>query len=133
MMPGPKPLLVTVSEKQRGLLDDLSRRPTSPQRLVRRVQTILAAADGVSNEAIARRLRRCRDTVRDWRQRWQEGAQALDAAEAAGDADKVLLARIEALLDEAPRLGSPGDFSAEQLAQIISVACESPEDCGRTP
>ena len=69
--------------------------------------------------------------MRDWRQRWQEGTQALEAAEAAGDADKVLLARIEALLADAPRSGSPGDFSAEQLAQIISVACESPEDGGR--
>jgi putative transposase len=66
-----------------------------------------------------------------WRRRWQAGAEALEAAEAAGDADKVLLARIEALLDDAPRPGAPGDFSAEQLAQIISVACESPEDSGR--
>lgn len=130
-MPGPKPLSVTLSEKQRGLLEHLSRRQASPHRLVRRVQTILAAADGVSNEAIAQRLHLCRDTVRDWRQRWQEGAEALEAAEVAGDADKVLLARIEALMDDAPRSGSPGDFSAEQLAQIISVACESPEDCGR--
>jgi putative transposase len=131
MMPGPKPLSVTLSEKQRGLLEHLSRRQTSPHRLVRRVQTILAAADGFSNDAIARRLNLCRDTVRDWRQRWQEGTQALEAADAAGDADKVLLARIEALLADAPRSGSPGDFSAEQLAQIISVACESPEDGGR--
>lgn len=130
-MPGPQPLSVTLSEKQRGLLDHLSRRQTSPHRLVRRVQTILAAADGVSNEAIARRLHLCRDTVREWRQRWQDGAEALEAAEAAGEADKALLARIEALLDDASRSGSPGDFSAEQLAQIISVACEAPEDSGR--
>lgn len=130
-MSGPPPLSVTLSDKQRGLLDHLSRRQTSPHRLVRRVQTILAAADGLSNEANARRLHLCRDTVRDWRQRWQDGAEALEAAEAAGEADKVLLGRIAALLDDAPRSGSPGDFSAAQLAQIISVACEAPEDCGR--
>jgi putative transposase len=130
-MPGPKPLSVTLSEKQRALLEQLRRRQTSPQRLVRRVNTILAAADGDNNESIAQRLGLDRDTVRMWRQRWQTGAEALDAAEAAGDADKVLLSRIEALLDDAPRSGAPGDFSAEQLAQIISVACESPEDSGR--
>ena len=130
-MPGPKPLSVTLSEKQHALLEHLSRRQTSSQRLVRRVNTILIAADGASNESIARRLRLDRDTVRMWRRRWQAGAEALDAAEAAGDADKVLLARIEALLDDAPGPGSPGDFSAEQLAQLISVACESPEDSGR--
>ena len=130
-MPGPKPLSVTLSEKQRGLLEHLSRRQTSPHRLVRRVQTILAAAEGASNEAIARRLHLCRDTVRHWRQRWRAGAEALEAAEAAGETDKALLARMVALLDDAPRAGAPGDFSAEQLAQIISVACESPEDSGR--
>ena len=130
-MPGPKPLSVALSEKQHALLEHLSRRQTSSQRLVRRVNTILSAADGASNESIARRLRLDRDTVRMWRRRWQAGAEALAAAEAAGDADKVLLARIEALLDDAPRPGSPGTFSAEQLAQLIAVACESPEDSGR--
>ncbi len=123
-MPGPKPLSVTLSEKQRALLEQLGRRQTSPQRLVRRVHTILAAADGQSNESIAKRLELDRDTVRMWRQRWHAGAATLDTAEVAGDADKVLLSRIEALLDDAPRSGAPGDFSVEQLAQIISVACE---------
>jgi putative transposase len=131
MMPGPKPLSVILSEKQRALLERLKRRQTSPQRLVRRVDTILAAADGENNESIAHQLGLNRTTVWTWRQRWRDGAEALDAAEAAGDADQALLARIEAMLDDAPRSGSPGSFSAEQLAQIISVACESPEDCGR--
>ena len=30
-----------------------------------------------------------------------------------------------------PRLGSPGKFTAEQLAQIFAVACTKPEDSGR--
>ncbi len=130
-MPGPKPLCVTLSEKQRVLLEQLSRGQTNSQRLVRRVNTILAAAGGASNESIAQRLSLDRDTVRLWRRRWRAGAEALNAAEAAGDADKVLLTRIKTLLDDAPRAGAPGEFSAEQLAQLISVACESPEDCGR--
>lgn len=61
---------MTLSEKQRSLLDQLDRRQTNPHRLVHRVQTILAAADGVSNDAIARRLNLGCETVRDWRQRW---------------------------------------------------------------
>lgn len=130
-MPGPKPLCVTLSDKQRGLLEHLLRRQTSRQRLVRRAKTILAAADGASNEAIAAHLDLDRNTVRTWRQRWWSGADTLAAAEAAGEADKALRLRIEALLDDAPRPGTPGEFSAEQLPQIISVACEAPEDSGR--
>jgi putative transposase len=131
LMPGPKPLCVTLSDKQRGRLDHLLRRQTSRQRLVRRAKTILAAADGASNEAIAAHRDLDRTTVRTWRQRWWSGADTLAAAEAAGEADKALRLRIAALLDEAPRSGTPGEFSAEQLTPIISVACEAPEDSGR--
>jgi len=130
-MPGPKPLWVTLSEKQRALLEQLIRRQTSPQRLVRRAKTIVAAADGASNESVAVRFGLNRNTVRTWRHRWCSGADALAAAEAAGDTDKALCRRIEGMLDDAPRSGMPGVFSAEQLTQIISVACESPEDSGR--
>jgi putative transposase len=42
-----------------------------------------------------------------------------------------LRARIEAVLADAPRPGTPETFSAEQLTQIISVACESPQASGR--
>ena len=79
MMPGPKPLSVILSKKQRGLLERLKRRQTSPQRLVRRVDTILAAADGANNESIAHQLGLNPPTVWTWRQRWRAGAEALDA------------------------------------------------------
>jgi transposase len=130
-MPGPKPFCVTLSDKQREILEHLIRRQTSSQRLIRRAKTVLAAANGASNESIAVRLSLDRNTVRTWRHRWWSGADALAAAEAAGDTDKALRLRIEGMLDDAPRPGTPGEFSAEQLAQIISVACESPEDSGR--
>ena len=45
-MPGPKPLQVTLNDKQRDFLEHLVRRQTSPQRLVRRAKTILHAAAG---------------------------------------------------------------------------------------
>jgi hypothetical protein len=112
IMPGPKPLYVTLSDKQRRLLEHLMRRQTSPQRLVRRAKTIFAAADGAGNESIAARFRLDRNTVRTWRYCWWSGADALAAAEAAGDADKTLRLRIAGLLDDAPRCGTPGEFSA---------------------
>ncbi|MHC4073028.1 MAG: IS630 family transposase [Planctomycetota bacterium] len=130
-MPGPKPLSLTLSDKQQLLLNRLVQRHTSPQRLVHRAKMILGAANGAGNEPIARQLGLNRLTVRTWRRRWQAAADDLNAAEAADDDDKVLRGRIEAVLDDAPRPGAPGDFTAEQLTQIISVACESPRDSGR--
>jgi putative transposase len=119
-----------LSEKQRAILERLIRRQTSSQRLVRRAKTILDAADGASNASSAVRLGLDRNTVRTWRYRWWSGAKALSAAAAVGDSEKALRRRIESLLTNAPHPGTPGEFSAEQLAQLISVACEAPEDAG---
>ena len=52
-MPGPKPLSLTLNDTQRALLQRLVRRQTSPQRLVWRAQTILAAAEGAGNAQLA--------------------------------------------------------------------------------
>ena len=130
-MPGPKPLQVRLNDKQHGFLEHLVRRQTSPQRLVRRAKTILYAAAGMSNAQIAGQLDTSRNTVSLWRQRWWAHAEALNTAQGAGDGDPALLKRMISMLGDAPRPGSPSDFSAEQLTQIISVACESPEDSGR--
>jgi putative transposase len=37
---------------------------------------------------------------------------------------------IEERLQDWPRSGSPGKFSAEQLVQLIALACEAPQDSG---
>jgi putative transposase len=85
----------------------------------------------MSNEQISQELGTSRNTVSLWRRRWWSDAQRLTAAQAAGDSDSALLKRIATLLGDAPRAGAPSPFSAEELAQIISVACESPADSGR--
>jgi putative transposase len=130
-MPGPQPLALMVSNRQQAILHGLVRRQTSPQRLVYRAKAILAATAGNSNAHIAQQLGLNRHTVRTWRRRWRSAVEELAEAEAAGAEDKVLRARIEAVLDDAPRPGTPETFSAEQLTQIISVACEAPEASGR--
>jgi putative transposase len=120
-----------LSDRQQAVLQSLVRRQTSPQGRVYRAKAILAAAAGNSNEHIAQQLGLNRNTVCTWRRRWQLAIEALAEAEAAGAEDKALRARIGAVLDDAPRPGTPETFSAEQLTQIISVACEAPAASGR--
>ena len=38
---------------------------------------------------------------------------------------------VQETLADRPRSGSPGKFSAEQLCQIIAVACQPPAESGR--
>jgi transposase len=120
-----------VSARQRAILERLARRATSPHRLVRRVQIILAAADGGNNDQIARQFGLVRETVQIWRGRWLAAEPRLAAAEAVGDEDTDLTKQLLAALDDDPRAGAPATFSAEQWCQIMALACEPPASSGR--
>ena len=85
-MSGPRPPEVSLSAGQRAILERLGRRATSPQRLVRRVTIILAAAAGRNNDQITRQYGLSRETVQSWRDRWLAAAPRLAVAEAGGGA-----------------------------------------------
>jgi putative transposase len=125
-MRGPTPPAVPLSARLRGAVEHLARRQTSPQRLVRRLEIVLAAADGGNNEQIARHLGLDRSTVRTWRSRWLTATPRLEAAAADGTDDRVLAQLVADALDDAPRPGAPVTFSAEQVVQIVALACEPP-------
>ena len=123
MAPGPTPLPVIVSPAQQAVLAALLRRSSCPQALALRAQIILAAAAGQRNEPLARRLGCTPATARKWRARWVAAAAHLAVA----DADAPALERaIAAALADAPRPGTPATFTAEQIVQIINLACLPP-------
>ncbi len=125
-MRGPQADPLVLTARQQPLLERLARRQTSPQRLVRRVQIVLAAGAGQATDQIARQVGLDRGTVQRWRHRWWEAAPRLAAAEAAGEDDRVLTQRFLDVLDDRPRSGAPVTFSAEQVVQIVAIACEPP-------
>jgi putative transposase len=130
-MRGPKPQPVVLSPRLGGVLERVARRQTSPQRLVRRLQIVLAARDGLNNDQIARRFGFGRTTGRAWRTRWLTAAPRLEAATAAGDDDRLLARLVEDALDDAPRPGAPATFRAEQVVQIVALAGAAPPGSDR--
>lgn len=130
-MRGPKPTPITLSARQRCLLEQIVRRQTSPQQQVRRALIILSMADGKNNLQSANHLGIHRETVQQWRSRWLAEVPRLTAAEVTQVSDKELLAIIEDLLKDEPREGTPIKFTAEQVTQIIALACEKPQASGR--
>jgi putative transposase len=129
-MPGPQPPPLHVTARQRALLEQLVRRQRCSQQLLRRVRIVLLAADGAHNEQIGRELGLYRGTVRTWRERWRAAASRLDAAETDTQSDRDLTAVIATLLADEPRPGAPATFTAEQVVQIIALACEEPQAAG---
>jgi putative transposase len=117
---GPKPANIELSEAERDELQALVRRRRTPQQIGRRARLILAAAAGSHNSQIARQFGLETDTVRLWRQRWLGlQARALDDLSVA---DR---------LADAPRPGRPVEIGAEQMCQIMSLACEKPSQSER--
>lgn len=129
-MPRPPTPAIDLTEKQEVLLIQICRRQSNSQQQVRRAQIILRAAGGLSNESIARVLDIDRSTARSWRKRWLEAVGELSEIEKRAE-DKTLLTAIEGVLSDAYRSGTPPSFSAEQVVQIIALACEAPTDSQR--
>jgi transposase len=65
-----------------------------------------------------------------WRTRWRESFVALVDIECR-ESRAALARAIEEVLSDAPRSGSPGKFTAEQVTRILAVACEPPSLSGR--
>jgi transposase len=132
-MPGPAAERIVVSARQRQVLERIVRRGTSPQQQVRRAGIILAAAAGANNEQVGRAVGVIEETVRVWRRRWGQAAEALLAAEAEGGAtdDRALEVVVAGVLADDPRSGTPPTFSPEQVCQIVALACEPPAVSGR--
>jgi transposase len=117
---------IAVSERQKRLLEQITRAHTNPYRLVQRAQLILWAAAGITNTEIALSLRLTRNRVRLWRTRWQSEAESLEQAESDGIEDEALETKIISILADEPRRGNPGKFSLEEIVQIVALACELP-------
>ena len=128
VMSGPQPHAVAISAPQQALLHALLRQSSCPQALALRVQIVLGAAAGQRNHALAATLGCTLPTIRKWRQRWIAAQAPLAVAE---DDPRALRQTIATVLADAPRSGSPGVFSAEQLIQIVNLACTPPRDSGR--
>jgi transposase len=104
-MPSPLAVELLLSDEEREQLRAWARRRTSAQALALRSRIVLAAAEGLSNSEIARRLGIHRGTAATWRSRF--------AAR-----------RLEGLLDE-PRPGRPRSIDDAQVEEVIVRTLET--------
>lgn len=119
-MPGPKPPQIVLSEDQRTALENLVRAQKTGQALARRARVVLLAALSYSNMDIAREVPMDEEAVGLWRRRWAKWS-AIPLAELSV-ADR---------LADAARPGAVPRLTAEQVCQIIALACEQPARSNR--
>src|SRR5207253_11134741 len=101
---------LTLSAEERERLASLAHRARTLPLLARRARIVLACADGLDNQTVARRLRASLGKVGKWRARF-------------------LQARLEGLYDE-PGHGAP---HTERHAQVEQLAVSTKESTPRGP
>lgn len=119
-MRGPKPPSLSLTPAQQQALQALVNRPSMAQQIALRGRIVLLCAEGHNNSQIARLLACDIRLARLWRQRWL-------ALQDTPDTEMNLTQR----LSDAPRPGAPATISAEAYCQIMALACQPPQDCGR--
>ena len=96
---------LTLSEEERERLESLAHRARSRPLLARRARVVLACAEGLDHQSVARKVRVSVSMVGKWRARF-------------------LKARVEGLHDE-PRPGAPRKVSDAQVEKVVIQTLES--------
>jgi putative transposase len=119
-----KPIEMTEQEGQ--VLEQIIRQPTQPQWLVTRSKIILGAAAGTSISQQSRELGLVRNAVQHWREKWEHHREERQVGAEKGELREAIIQ----LLHDDYRTGTPATFTAEQVVQIVAVACEDPQRSG---
>jgi len=119
-MKGPKPPAITLSDAERLALEKLIKAHSTEQRLVPRARIILSASTGLNNEQVARELDIGIDMARQWRDRWLL-LQPIPLTDLT----------VEERLQDRYRSGKSSQITADQMCQIMALACEKPEQSER--
>ena len=129
-MAASSPQKVTLSARQRKILERLVRDGKTPQRLALRCRIVLMSADGLNNREQARKLGVDHQRTRRWRKRFAEHKATLTKAERKKISDKDLKDLLISILSDNERPGTPGKFTVEQWAKLIELSCQQPEEHG---
>jgi putative transposase len=119
---------VILTNRQRKILESLKKGTHTPLHLIERSTIILMAADGVTNKQISREMEMDRNKVKRWRIRWDKAAT--ETAKVEVEHPNRLKSWIQSVLSDEERSGAPATFTPEQVAHIMTMACQSPQSYG---
>ena len=121
---------ISLTDRMFEILTKLASSRNAGAAIALRASVILLSFQKHVNQEIANRLGISRETVGLWRRRWRDSYGALLRMQFE-ETDAAFRRAIIECLSDAPRSGSPGKFTADQIVGLIGIACEPPENSGR--
>jgi len=119
---------IELSENQVKILTQLQTGTHSPQHFKQRAEIVLMAGKGYSNNEIERILAISGETITKWRNRYAANEKELSKIEE--ENPRKLRNNIEKVLSDEARSGRSATFTDEQVACIIAMSCQAPNDLG---
>ena len=119
---------LNLSAAQEKILQQLLKGTHSPQHYKQRAEIILLASQGNSNNKIERMLNIHGETVTKWRNRYAGAEKELALTEE--ENPQKLRSAIEKVLSDEQRRGRTPKFTDEQVACIIALSLQKPEELG---
>ena len=108
---------IFISDEQKIDLKKLANGRTVARQLAQRASIVLLSEQGLGSRTVANKLDLSRSTVLNWRERWAScGHSGLPVSE---------------ILKDKERAGAPASFTAEQICQLVAMACQKPSDFNR--
>ena len=127
---GGKAAKIQLTDRMHDILQEISSSRNAERAIGIRAQVILMGFAKEKNKTIAQQLGVSQKTAGLWRRRWRDSFSALLQMQFAETGAGFRRALMECLRD-APRSGSSGKFTAEQIVSLIALACEPLEMSGR--
>ena len=117
---------IRISESQKKILTQMQSGTHSPQHYKQRAEIVLLASKGYSNNDIERMLMISGETITKWRNRYAANENELRKTEE--ENPRKLRSNIEKILSDEQRSGRSATFTDEQVACIIAMSCQKPEE-----
>lgn len=122
---------IDISGGSRKIVEEIARQSSTEYRLVVRALILLAMANGIGNNELARKHQMDRAVARKWRNRRLNLTLKIKNAEVSKISEEHLRDMILTGLSDLPRIGTPPTFTAKQIVQIVAVCCEEPSKSER--
>ena len=119
---------IRLSDSQKKILTQMQTGTHNPQHYKQRAEIVLLASKGYSNNEIERMQKISGETITKWRNRYAANEKELEKIEE--ENPRKLRSTIEKIMSDEQRSGRSATFTDEQVACIVAMSCQKPEELG---